>query len=90
MNYKFSLSLLPGAFAASEEYIKELASEGLTSADLNQIVIKWQKEDEKSNVYMLPESFLREDITPEEEETVNLPKGLFKAIKEHYRKAKPV
>ena len=50
MNYKFSLSLLPGAFAASEEYIKELASEGLTSADLNQIVIKWQKEDEKSNV----------------------------------------
>ena len=39
MNYKFSLSLLPGAFAASEEYIKELASEGLTSADLNQIVI---------------------------------------------------
>ena len=90
MSYKISLSLLPGAFAASEEYIKELASEGLTSADLNQIVIKWQKEDEKPNVYMLPESFLMEDITAEEEETVNLPKDLFKAVKEHYRKDKHV
>ena len=82
--------MLPGAFAASEEYIEELAAEGKSPAFLNQVVIKWQKEDEKPNVYMLPESFLIEDITPEEEETVNLPKGLFKAIKEHYRKAKAV
>ena len=90
MSYKISLSLLPGAFTASEEYIEELASEGESPACLNQVVIKWQKEDEKPNVYMLPESFLMEDITAEEEETVNLPKDLFKAVKEHYRKDKHV
>ena len=90
MSYKISLSLLPGAFTASEEYIEELASEGKSPACLNQVVIKWQKEDEKPNVYMLPESFLMEDITAEEEETVNLPKDLFKAVKEHYRKDKHV